>query len=261
MRNSKVLARLRTGKAARFTQLTHYIPLFVAASAGAGYDGIWLDLEHHPMDQRELQSMLAFCHLYDIDCMVRPPTREKTRLYRILEDGAAGLLVPHVSTPGEVRDLVSKVKFPPVGDRGVEGFGLEANFGMDLNGSPAALVDHAQRETFLFVQIETPQGLANVDAIAAVPGIDGLYIGPFDLALRMAHEPEDRRLGFDDVMARVAAAASSHGIWWGSFATTTEEVRAQYKRGARLLVWGADFFLLKDGVARTGHDLDALLDE
>ncbi len=111
MRNSKILAKIRAGKPARLAMMGHFIPIFVAHAANLGYDGIWLDLEHRAMDSREVQAMLAFFHLYDIDCMVRVPTREKGQLYRYLEDGATGLMIPHVSDvefrartgqPGEV---------------------------------------------------------------------------------------------------------------------------------------------------------------
>lgn len=261
MRNSRILARLRAGKAARLTHLTHFIPPFIAYSAHAGFDAVWIDLEHHPMDQREVQALLAFCHLYNVDCMVRPPTREKTRLYRLLEDGATGLMIPHVSSADDARELVRKVRFPPVGDRGIEGFGLESNFSLDLGDSPMELVKHAQRETFLFVQIETPEGLANVDAIAAVPGVDGLYIGPFDLAARMAFEPEERRVAFEEVLDRVAAAARAHDKAWGAFAPSPDALPPQVERGARILVWGADFFLLRDGLAEAGRALNDLLGE
>jgi 4-hydroxy-2-oxoheptanedioate aldolase len=259
MRNSKILAKLRAGRAARIARLTHYIPMFIAVSAHAEYDGMWIDLEHHPMEQRELQSLLAFCHLYDIDAMVRPPTKEKTRLYRLLEDGATGLLMQHVYSVEEVRALVNAAKFPPVGDRGLEGFALDANFTLDIQESMNELVDHAQRETFLFIQIETPDALANVDKIAAIPGVDGLYIGPLDLMMRLQHQADAQRPDIDEVMGRVAEAARTHGIAWGMFASEFEQIEAQHERGGCILIWGSDLQLVKHGLAAMGHELDGLL--
>src|SRR5215510_3446391 len=157
MRNSKILAKVRAGKPARLAMMGHFLPGFVAQAAQQGYDGIWLDLEHRAFDTREIQALLAFFHLYDIDCMLRTPTREKGQLYRYLEDGATGLIVPHVSDVQSARELVQKVKFPPVGDRGLEGKGLESNFGLDIPTTRDPLVEHALHETFLMVQIETPQ--------------------------------------------------------------------------------------------------------
>ncbi len=259
MRNSKVLAKIRAGKPARLAHMGYFYPPLVAYAAQANYDGIWLDLEHHVMEGREVQALLAFFHHYGIDCMLRPPTREKGQLYRYLEDGATGLLMPHVSDAQTARELVQKVKFPPIGDRGLEGLGFETNFGLDTGTIADSLVEHANRETFLFVQIETPEGLANVDAIAAVPGIDGLFIGPNDLRIRMAHQPPEKRIRFEDTLTRVAAACKAHHQAWGTFTITRDEVLTAAKLGAQIISFGADFLLLKDGLAQAGKALDDIL--
>ena len=91
MRQSKVLAKWRNKEFARFCAMGHVLPFFIRYAAHYKYDGIWLDLEHRNFDAREVQHLQALCHLYDIDCMIRPPTVQRTRLYRYLEDGAAGL--------------------------------------------------------------------------------------------------------------------------------------------------------------------------
>lgn len=259
MRNSKILAKLRNNQPARIAMLGHFFPPFIAYAADAGFDGIWLDCEHRAWDDREIPAALAYFHLYDIDCLVRPATREKAPLYRYLEDGAAGLVVPHVSTPDEARDLVHKVKFPPMGDRGVNGVALESNFGLDVPGDRTPLVEHALKETFLIVQIETPDALANVDEIAGVPGVDGLYIGPADLRIRMNQLPADQQVNFDETLRRVAVAADAHDIVWGTFPATVEAVRQQAQLGAKLLVWGIDVALIAGGIKQASTDLDAVI--
>ena len=92
MRKSKTLAKIRSQQTVRMCCLGHYIPAFVKHAAHFGFDCIWLDLEHRYMSDAEVESLLAHSHLFDIDIMVRPATLEKTRLYRYLEDGAAGLI-------------------------------------------------------------------------------------------------------------------------------------------------------------------------
>ena len=180
MRRSKTLERIRSGEVIRTCVLGHYIPGYVCNAARTGYDCIWLDLEHRALSVREVESLLAMSHLYDIDLMVRPPTLEKTGLYRYLEDGAAGLLIPHVSTPEKARMLVDAVKFPPIGDRGIDNAGLDADYFIH---DADDYVAWANRETFLCVQIETPEGVRNVDSIAAVAGIDMIFVGPGDRGL------------------------------------------------------------------------------
>jgi 2-keto-3-deoxy-L-rhamnonate aldolase RhmA len=211
------------------------------------------------MDTREIQTLLAFFHQFDLDCLLRPPTREKGQLYRYLEDGATGLMIPQVGDAQTARELVSRVKFPPMGDRGLEGYGFETRFGLDIRQTMQELVEHANRETFLIVQIETPDGLANVEEIAAVDGVDGLYIGPYDLSIRMTDSFKDEHASFEAVFARVAAACRTNGKAWGSYALTPDDIRLQVRHGAQLLCLGADYRLLRRGLADSRAELDAIL--
>ena len=174
MSNSKVLLIICTGRGVRICGLGHYLPFFVRYAAHNSYDAIWLDLEHRAMDQREIQGLLAMCHAHDIDCMVRAPTLEGTRLYRYFEDGATGLMMPLVSDAGLAREIVEAVKYPPLGNRGLDGAGLDGDFGLDVWHEGSTYIDDAIRETFIVLQIETPEALANVDEIAAVDGVDGV---------------------------------------------------------------------------------------
>ncbi|NWF68508.1 MAG: 4-hydroxy-2-oxovalerate aldolase [Chloroflexi bacterium] len=259
MRKSKILAKLRAGQPVKMAMLGHFVPGFVAYAAHLGYDGIWLDLEHRPMDAREIQALLAFFHLYDIDCVLRTPTREKAQLYRYLEDGATGLIVPHVSDVQSARELVAKTKFPPLGDRGLEGRGLEGNFGLDTRQTREVLVEHALRETFLVVQIETPEGLAVVEQIAALPGLDALYVGPSDLSVRMKHQPPAAQSDLAQTFARVKAACDANGKWWGSLPRSVDEARQLRALGAQIMVWGTDLTLLLNGLQQASIELDNVL--
>jgi 2-keto-3-deoxy-L-rhamnonate aldolase RhmA len=255
MRPSKILARLRSNQSVQLAQMGYFLPPFIAYAAHEGYDALWLDLEHHTMDSREIQSVLAFAHHYDLDCLIRPPTQEKGQLYRYLEEGAAGLMIPHISSPEQARAVVNKVRFPPLGDRGIEGFGFEADFGLHR----ADLAEASNRETVLLVQIETPEAVQQVEAIAAVPGIDGLYIGPGDLGLRMAYEAPDTQRSLNDVMRLVSAACVQAGKAWGCYALTESALSEQIALGGRLLVWGADFLSLQQGLQHSKQTLERLL--
>ena len=191
------------------------------------------------MSTREVETILAYTHLADIDCMLRPPTTEKTRLYRYLEDGATGLMIPHVSTPADAERLVQAVKFPPLGNRGLEGAGLDNDF---LLHDADTYVTHATQETFLVVQIETPEAVENADAIAAVEGVEGLFVGPADLGLRI----RDPRISLtlEEAIANVAAAAVANGKAWGCPAPTREQAQQLYEQGAQLIPYGGDFLAL-----------------
>jgi 4-hydroxy-2-oxoheptanedioate aldolase len=236
MRKSKTLAKIKAGETVKMCCLGHYIPAFVKHAAHFGYDCIWLDLEHRAMEDSQVQSLLTFGHLFDIDIMVRAPTLEKTRLYRYLEDGATGLMIPHVSTPEKAEMLVDAVKFPPIGDRGLDGAGLDADY---LTGDSALFPQQANEETFLVVQIETIQAVENVEAIAAVNGIDALFVGPGDLGLRLRHT--DPGWTLEDAFTRTAAACQKHNTAWGTPTATPADIQKRRDQGGQLLAHGGDF--------------------
>ena len=239
MRRSRTLARIRGGETVRMCALGHYIPGYIRHAAYAGFDCIWLDNEHRHMSGQEVASLLVMSHLHDIDIMVRAPTLEKTRLYRYLEDGAAGLMIPHVNDAAKARMLVDAVKFPPLGDRGLDGAGLDADYFVDGMAGVEDYLSRANDETFLVVQIETPTAVGNVEEIAAVEGVTGLFVGPGDLGLRLKHHPGE--LTLESAIEQVAAACRRHGKAWGMPVGTREDLQRRREQGAQILAHGGDF--------------------
>ncbi len=253
MRKSKVLARIRAGETVRICGLGSFIPSYVRHAAHFGFDCIWFDLEHRAMEQREVQGMLGFFHLFDIDCMLRSPTLERVRLYRYLEDGATGLMFPHVTTEEDARWIVEATRFPPLGNRGFDGAGLDSDYA--LQGG-ADYPRQANEETFIVVQIESPQAVANVDAIAAVEGVDGLFVGPGDLSLRLQH---DGSMTLEEAEDRVAEAAAKHGKVWGRPALNREMIGSLHERGARLIAHGGEFPAILEKLEQTRKWFDEVL--
>ena len=254
MRRSKTLEKLRAGKPVRICTLGHFIPGYVHQAARAGYDCIWLDLEHRLIDEREVQALLAHFHLADIDCLLRPPTLQKTRLYRYLEDGVTGLMIPHVSTAAKASGIVEAIKFPPLGERGMDGTGLDNRF--DLPDGDE-YTEAANRETFLVVQIETPEAVANVEAIAAVKGVEALFVGPGDLGLRIRNGDSD--LSLELAIEKVAEAAAKYGKPWGLPAPTPEALQKYHDMGAQLLVLGSEFRALTSMLEESAKHFDSVL--
>ncbi len=256
MRSSKVLAKIRAGKVARICSFANFLPFVPKLAAHSGYDGVWVDAEHRAFDARETQSLIAYHHMADIDCMWRPPTKEKGALYRLLEDGAAGLMIPHVSTPEVARQLVQAVKFPPIGDRGLDGSGIDGNFYINL---PPTYPQDANRETFLVVQIETPEALENAEAIAAVPGVDVLFLGPGDMSLRLGCSPSPTDAKMMDAQKRIAEAARQHGKTWGRPVGTAEDAKVIVDLGAQLVAYGSIHWAIVRHLAECQRDFDTLL--
>lgn len=251
MRTSKTLAKIRNNDVVQMCSLGNFIPSYVRHAAHFGYDCIWLDLEHRLIDEREVQLLLTLSHLCDIDIMLRSPSLEKTRLYRYLEDGAAGLMIPHVSTPEKAQMLVDAVKFPPIGDRGLDGAGLDSDF---LLQGGVDYPQQANEQTFLVVQIETPEAVENVDAIAAVEGVDGMFVGPGDLGLRI--RTLDTDLTLETALERVAAAAAKHGKAWGCPVPSQEELQLRRSQGAQILARGGDFMAVMRSLETWAKDFE-----
>ena len=260
MRNSKTLKKIRQNRCARVCGLGHYLPFFVRYAAHFGYDVIWLDLEHRAMTDREVQSLLSLCYHNDIDCMVRPPTQERTRLYRYFEDGATGLMMPLVSDAEEAQRIVNAVKFPPIGNRGMDGAGLDGDYGLEVWQPNSTYTDDANRESFIAIQIETPEALANVEEIASVPGVDALFVGPGDLGLRLNQSSSGQEISLEEAIAQVAVVARRQDIAWGIPAGTPELIKQYRALGAQLLAYGGDFALAAV-LESSGQDFDEALGE
>jgi len=256
VRKSKSLARLRAGQIVRNAVVSHFSPRFVGLAARAGYDSVWVDLEHNGMPYREVQSLLAHFHLFDIDCILRVPTLEKTQLYRYLEDGATGIMIPNVATAERARQIVEAVKFPPLGDRGLDNAGLDSRYRQ--NPDPIAYTQWANSETFLMLQIETPEGVANSEAIAAVEGVDFLFVGPGDLGLRLKLAGDHDGSQLEAAFEHIAAACKRQGKAWGCPAGTVEEMRRRAAQGAQFLTNFGDFACIQDGLRNGIKDFDLM---
>jgi 4-hydroxy-2-oxoheptanedioate aldolase len=207
-------------------------------AANARFDGIWVEQEHNTWDMRELQRIIALHHLADIDCVVRPAFLGKTQLYGLLDMGATGVMIPFVTNQESARYVVDALKFPPIGQRGFDGAGLDNDF--FLQGTKV-YPENANRQSVVVVQIETPEALENVGEIAAVKGIDVLFIGPGDLALRLGCPRNWEEPKMQDAQKRVADAAAENGIFWGRPSGTSEDMAWMIEEGARFLATGSDF--------------------
>lgn len=256
MRPSLTRSRLRQGKAARIACMYYPTAMMPAHAARAGFDAIWLDAEHNTWDRRELQRMISLHHLANIDCIVRTGSRHATDLYHLLEDGATGLMVPLVNTAAEAHALAQAVKFPPLGQRGLDGAGLDNDFYLE---GTAAYPIPANEETLLILQIESPEAVANIDAIAATPGVDGLFMGPGDLALRLNCPIDWSEPSLIDAEDAVAAAAARHGIAWGRPGGDAEQITRIAAKGGQLIAHGSDFGAVLTQLSVYGKTLDASL--
>lgn len=256
MRTSKVLQKLRAGQVARICVGSNFIPYYPHLAAHFGYDGVWLDAEHRAWNPREIETMMAHHRLADVDCIWRPPTIERAGLSRLLEDGATGLMIPQVNTADSARQLVMATKFPPLGDRGLDGATLDAGFWVN---KPSDYPRAANRETFLIIQIETPLALQNVDAIAAVEGVDLLFLGPGDLSLRLDCKPSLQDSTLRAALETMVAASKKHRKPWGLPVGTIEDAKTIVDMGGQFIVLGSELWAIHNHLHTCRAQLDSLL--
>lgn len=211
--------------------------------AGAGFDWLVIDGEHAPNDLRSTLTQLQALSAFPVSAVCRPPVGESWMIKQLLDIGCQTILVPMVETAEQAKDLVRAVKYPPRGMRGV-GAGLAR--ASRFNAISDYLVT-ADEQTCLLLQLETLAGLDQLEAIAAVDSVDGIFIGPADLAADMGYLG---RPGHADVQARVEDAISrivKTGKAAGILTSDQQLARRYLELGASFVAVGSDIGLI--GVA------------
>lgn len=181
------------------------------AVAGSGYDWLLFDTEHSPGDPLTVLAQLQAVAPYDVSAVVRPASNDTVLIKRFLDLGAQTLLIPYVQNAQEARAAVAAMRYPPDGIRGVSGLTRATRFGrIPGYGKRAA------EELCLLVQVETREALDQLEAIAAVEGVDGVFIGPADLAASLGHVGDpghpDVVAAVEDAIRRLRAAGKPAGI-------------------------------------------------
>lgn len=208
--------------------------------AGAGFDWLLIDGEHAPNQLGDMLAQLQAVAPYPSHPVVRPVWNDPVRIKQILDIGAQTLLLPMVQTAEEAAQAVAATRYPP---RGIRGVGSALARASRWNRIPDYL-QAAEREICVLVQIETRQGLANLDAIAATDGVDGVFIGPADLSADMgfigqAGHPEVQA-AIEDAIGRIQA----HGKAAGILMADEQQARRYLALGARFVAVGVDTTLL-----------------
>lgn len=205
-------ARIGRGVALRGTFVSLPEPAVVEILATTGLDFLCLEGEHSAIRGATLVNMLRAADLFRLPALVRVPEAMPWLIAEALDAGAAGVLVPRVSTAEQALTAVRAARFPPEGSRGA-GPGRAAAFGYGM----AESLDRARVETVVAVQIETLEAVDNLDAILAVPGIDLVFIGPGDLATSLAAAgspgPEALSAAIESIIARARERGQRAGLF------------------------------------------------
>jgi 4-hydroxy-2-oxoheptanedioate aldolase len=214
----------------------------VEVVAGAGFDWLLLDMEHAPNELPMVHAQLQAAAGGSAHPIVRPPWNDMVAIKRLLDVGVQSLLIPYVQTEKEARDAVAFTRYPPHGVRGFATGPRANNYGR--------IADYVQTyadELCVLVQVETRQGLDNLEAIAGVDGVDGVFIGPADLAAALGHAGDLKhpqvQAAIEDAIGRLVACGKPPGILTGD-----ETLARRYiELGCLFTAVGSDLALLARG--------------
>lgn len=210
--------------------------------AGSGFDWLLLDTEHSPNDVPQVYGQLQAMMENDTHPVVRPPWNDMVIVKRYLDMGVQSLLIPTVQNREEAEQAVAYTRYPPNGVRGFASGSRSSRFGRIKDYHT-----RCEEEICVLVQIETNEGLENLDAIATVEGVDGVFIGPGDLSAGLGYlgqpgHPDVRKI-IEDAISRIRATGNAAGILTGD----EEQARACLAAGCQFIAVGADAALLARG--------------
>ena len=208
LRQSRLLRELRAGKSAPIIKLNLIDPRIVELAGLAGATAVWLCNEHVPNDWLNQENQVRAAKLADMDTIIRVSKGSYSEYVKPFEMDATGIMVPHVTTADEARDIVRMTRFHPIGRRPIDGGNMDGLFCQIPTPEYCA---HGNSERFLIFQIESPEALENVEEIAAVPGFDILLFGPGDFSHLIGKPGQVNDPEVVAARKRVAAAAKKHG--------------------------------------------------
>jgi 2-keto-3-deoxy-L-rhamnonate aldolase RhmA len=208
----------------------------------AGFDWLFIDCEHNSMGTDTAAQIASASLAVGITPIVRVAGKEHWLASRMLDNGAQGVVVPHVETDSEAKRIADHCRFPPIGHRSMGGGLQQLGFAPVPVGEAARIVNE---ETLVVVMLESPRGIENCEAIAAVPGIDALLIGTNDLCFEMGIPGQFNDPRVRDAYTKVIAACRKHGKFPGMGGMYTAELLERHiGMGVQLILSGSDFSLL-----------------
>jgi 2-keto-3-deoxy-L-rhamnonate aldolase RhmA len=247
-----LLERVRAGTPTWGTFLNLGSTLAAEVCALSGFDWLLVDLEHGAGGEEALVGQILAGATHDVPVLVRTESAERIRAGHVLDLGACGVMFPRLDTPEEVADAIRHLSYPPNGDRGIAGFNRARGYGGDQRSS-----EEVNASILSVVQIETSAALSNVEKIAAISGVDVLFVGPSDLSASLGIPGQFDAPLFLDALARVVDACRAAKIIAGIMLGSPDPERAVWlvSQGFSFNAVGSDSSLLlraaKDAAAQS----------
>jgi 2-keto-3-deoxy-L-rhamnonate aldolase RhmA len=216
-----------------------------AQAANLGFDFLWIEMEHSPISLEGLRNMVLATRGLPAIPLARPPVNELWSAKRVLDAGALGVIFPFTRTPELARQAVAACRYPPLGLRG-----SGADLAQFRWPASEGYYDFADENVLVIAVVEDTSALTRIDEIAAISGLDVLFIGTSDLSfsLGLRGSQNDKRL--DEAVAKIAAAAKRHGKVLGRPARTPDEIQRFTKQGFQFFMTGTEIDLMSAGAAQ-----------
>jgi len=240
----RLRARLAAGEATVGTFVGAASPVTAEACAAAGVDWLVLDLEHGAGGEEQVRDVIPAAGAYGVPTVVRVEAAARIRIGRVLDLGAVGVMLPRMDSAEEVGEAVRHLRYPPHGDRGVATYNRACRFGLD----PDAL-GRAGHEVLGVVQVESASAVEQVERIAAIDGVDVLFVGPQDLSHNLGVPGDLQAPAYLAAIERVRAAAGRHGKACGLLVRDGATAAVRRAEGWTFLAVGSDTTLLAAAVA------------
>lgn len=226
-------------------RIPHPVLVEMCALAG-GYDSLWLDGEHVALSTEQVSQLAVTARANGFDTFVRIPPVGYWLVTQCLEAGAGGVMGAQIHSADHAREFHSWCKFSPDGGRGLNTGGRDADYS---HNPPAQFVKDANRDNFIGIQIETLGALDDADDIAAIDGVDMLFIGPADLSLCLGVVGQFHHEKLWEAITAVATACRKHGKVWGCVAPDPQFGDRAVELGCRLPTFGNDVLTVRRGLA------------
>ena len=211
-----------------------------------GFDGVWFDHEHcgFTMEQLEISSLASGS--VGLENFVRVAPTDYALVTRCIESGGGGVMAAQIFSAEQAEQFVQWAKFAPRGNRGLNIGGRDGGF---ASVTPKEFCERSNRDTFVAIQIETRQSVDEVDDIAAIDGVDLLFVGPADLSQSLGVTGDFFHADCIAAIDRVAAACKKHGKSWGAVTVSPEHAELLYEKGCRLISPTSDSKVVNAGIA------------
>ena len=250
MKNLK--QRLTAGETLNGCWLNLGSPLTAEIVGLAGFDWVLIDLEHGAGSEKDVLHQLQALEHTSAAPIIRVESSERQRIHRVLDMGAEGIMCPRVSNAEEAKRVVSALRYPPDGDRGVAKMVRATGFGQHFT----AYHQNAKDDILGVVQIETLEVLDHLEAIAALDGVDVLFVGPADLSMALGHFGELDHPQFKEALQATISAAQKAGKATGILLFNPDDFKTYHDMGIRMIACGADATFVANGARQLAQKLN-----